>query len=196
MKKVQVLVGSLGLAGPMLAMMTPAQAQTVTRPSDQPAPSKGKTVSLLGAARSPAQAAATSTSSSFIGASPSAANSKVPCEGVKEYKKVKNEESQRFWSGPLGNPISYNCIGTVEGEWFDYSLNPDWVYRVKIYSDGNWTKAVYNKKTGGDRVNSHTLYGVQGIHKWYRAPVRVCTTWYHSVSSSPGSIAILCKTID
>jgi hypothetical protein len=194
-KKVQVLVGSLGVAAPVLAMMTPAHA--ATRPADQPAKSNGKTVSVLGAARTPAQAAAASSSStSFTGVSPSTGNSKVPCEGVKEYKKTKNMESQRFWSGPLGNPISYNCIGTVEGEWFDFSLNPDWVYHVKVYSDGNWTKAVYNKKTGGTRINSHTLYGEQGIHKWYRAPVRVCTTWYHSVSTSPGSIAILCKTID
>jgi len=195
-KKVQVLVGSLGVAAPIIAMMAPAPTQAATHPADQPAKSTGKTVSVLGASRASTQANATSSSSSVLGASPSTANSKVPCKGVKEYKKVKNMESQRFWSGPLGNPISYNCIGTVEGEWLNFSLNPDWVYHVKIYSHGNWTKAVYNKKTGGTTINSHTLYGEQGIHKWYRAPVRVCTTWYHSTSSSPGSIAVLCKTID
>src|SRR5580700_167107 len=196
MKKVQVLVGSLGVAAPILAMMTPAPTQAATHPADQPAKGTGKTVSVLGASRASAQAAATSSSTSVIGASPSTGNSRVPCIGVKEYKKTKNKESLKFWSGPLGNPISYNCIGTVEGKWFSWSLNPDWVYHVKIYSDGNWTKPVYNKKTGGAKVNSVTLYGQQGIHKWYRAPVRVCTTWYHSTPDSPGSIAVLCRTID
>jgi hypothetical protein len=196
MKKVQVLVGSLGVAAPMLAMMTPAPTLAATHPPDQPAKSRAKTVSVLGASRASAQPAATSSSSSVMGASPSTANSKVPCEGVKKYHKYKNQESQTFWSGPLGNPISYNCIGTVEGRWYNWSLNRDWTFRVKIYTDGNWTKPFYNKITGGTKENSHTLYGQQGIHEWLRAPVRVCTAWYLNNSTSPGSIATVCRTID
>lgn len=195
MKKVHLLVGSLGAALPIFGMV-PVPTQAATHPSDQPAKSKGKTVSVLGASRSSAQTAATSSSTSFMNNSPSTGNSKVPCTGVKEYTKTKNMESQKFWSGPLGNPISYNCIGTVEGKWFDWSDNPDWLYRVKIYSHGNWTTPVYNKKTGGTALNHSTQYGQQGIHKWYRAPVRVCTTWYHSSADSHGSIALLCRTID
>jgi hypothetical protein len=198
MKRVQMLVGSLGAAAPILAMITPTVAQAATHPADQPNKSGGKTVSVLGAARSPAQAAATSSSTSFMGASPSVASSGSPdtvrCEGAKEYQKTKNDESLKFWSNPLGNPISYNCIGTVEGKWFNWSSKQHWVYRVKVYSDGDWTTPVYNKKTAGTKVNTHTIYGQQGIHKWYRAPVRVCDTWYSSVS--PGSIAVICKTID
>jgi hypothetical protein len=194
MKKVQVLVGSLGLAAPVLAMMTPAHA--TTRSADKPAKSTGKTVSVLGASRAAAQAAATSSSSSVIGASPSTGKSKVPCQGVKKYHKYKNEESLTFWSGTLGNPVSYNCIGTVEGRWYDWPDNPGWVFRVKIYTDGHWSKPFYNKKTGGTEENGNTVYGQQGIHEWLRAPVRVCTAWYLSNSSSPGSIATVCKTID
>jgi hypothetical protein len=198
MKKVQVFVGSLGVAAPILAMMTPGPAQAEIRPADQPANGNGKTVSVPGASRASAQAAATSSSTSMITPSPSVGSAGSPntvrCEGAKEYQKTKNDESLKFWSNPLGNPVSYNCIGTVEGKWFDWSSKQHWVYRVKVYSDGNWTNPVYNKKTAGTKVNSHTIYGQQGIHKWYRAPVRVCTTWYSSVS--PGSIAVICKTID
>jgi len=195
MKKVHVLVGSLAVAAPVLATMTPAPTMAAAH-TDQPAKSKGKTVSVFGAARASAQAAAASSSSSVIGASPSTGNSKVPCEGVKKYHKYKNLQSLTFWSGPLGNPISYNCIGTVEGRWYSWSLNPDWVFHVKIYTDGNWSKPWYNRKTKGYKVNSHILYGVQGIHEWLRAPVRVCAAWYHSTSTSPGSTPTVCKTID
>jgi hypothetical protein len=194
MKKVHVLVGSLAVAAPVLATMMPAPTLAAAHRADQPAKSKGKTVSVFGAARASAQAAATSSSSSVIGASPSTGNSKVPCEGVKKYHKYKNEQSLTFWSGPLGNPISYNCIGTVEGRWYSWPLNPDWVFRVKIYTDGEWATPFYNRKTKGYKQNSHTVYGVQGIHEWLTAPVRVCTAWY--LSNSGVSTDTVCKTID
>ena len=198
MKKVQVLVGSLGVAAPILAMMTPAPTLAATHATDQPAKSGGKPVRVLGASgTTAAQAAATSSSSSMLGASPSAGNGAspgiVPCDGVKKYKKTKNMESLTFWSGYLNGTSA--CIGTIEGKWFAFPDNPYWLYHVKIYSHGNWTKTVYNKKTGGDTLNSNTVYGQQGVHKYYHLPIRVCTTWYHSTPDSPGSIAILCRTI-
>ena len=192
MKKVQVLVGSLGVLAPVLGTTAPAQA--AVHPTEQPAKSTGKVVSVLGASGTSAQAAATSSSSSFIGASPSTENSKVPCIGVKGYKKAKNGESLKFWSGPLGNPISYNCIGTVEGKWFSWPDSRSWAYHVKIYSHGNWTTAAYNKQSGGTQENFRTVYGQQGVHKWFRAPVRVCTDWHNTVTDSITST--ICKTID
>jgi len=198
MKKVQVLVGSVGVAAPILAMMPVGPAQAAKHPPDQPANDNGKTVSVLAASRAPAHALAAPSSTSVITPSPSVGSAGSPntvrCDGAKEYQKAKNDESLKFWSYALGNPISYNCIGTVEGKWFNWSSKQHWVYRVKVYSDADWTKSVYNKKTAGTRVNSHTIYGQQGIHAWYRAPVRVCTTWYSSVS--PGSIDVICKTIE
>jgi hypothetical protein len=58
-------------------------------------------------------------------------------------------------------------------------------FRVRIYSGSGTNKhKAYSKVKGGTQVNSHTLTGLDGVHRWFGyshgLPIQVCTAWLSS----------------
>jgi hypothetical protein len=179
MKKVRYLIGAVG-ALPALGVIAP----TAT------------------AAHAPAAAQKTSSKAVSLRSSGTAAPSTItPCDGVLKVTAKGNTQTLTFWSGYLNGTSA--CIGTVEGSWSTWPDSRGWLYRVRIYSGtgAHQHTPIYSKKTGGTVKNVNTVYGAQGVHKYYRYPVQVCTAWSTTFSIEGGQTeksvtTPLCKTID
>ncbi len=184
MKKVRYLVGSVGVAAPVIAAMMPAPA--VAAPHDAVRPA-AKTVSLRLTAATVSSSSGNTGGFSSTNASPSP-NTNGTCTGStgvrkKTYAPIIHSlsTSMKFWyrNATHGDGV---CIGTVEGTWFTFPENPHYDFRVRIYS-GPGRHRVHDKLVGGSSVNSHTLVGGQAIHQWFGAsrgrPIEVCAAWVY-----------------
>ena len=176
MKKVRYLIGAVG-AVPALGVIAPTAAVAQASAATQRANTKA--VSLR--------------SSGSI--SPS---NTTPCDGVLRVSAKGHEQTLVFWSGYLAGTSA--CIGTVEGQWSSWPDSRGWLYRVRIYS-GTAHRRAYSKKTGGTRKNVTTVGGAQGVHRYFRYPVQVCTAWSTTFTNEGGQhetvvTTPLCKTVD
>jgi hypothetical protein len=172
-KTVRHVIGSAGVA-PVLGLMLPAAAMATAAPGAAPgavqAPAaKAKTVSLTHTVAAPA------------------APARAGCAGSNRHHKTKGNEQLTFWSAPLGNPVSFDCVGTIAGRWSGWPNERGWQMRTRIY--GNGTLA-YHALTGCGKVNFDTVTCNLGVHKYIRDPIQVCLAWRKVYSDSAGGIFV------
>jgi len=168
-KSVRHVIGSAGFA-PVLGLMLPAAAMATAAPGAAQAPAaNAKTVSLAHSGAAPAAAA------------------KVGCAGSNRHRKTKGTERLTFWSAPLGNPVSFDCVGAIQGRWSGWPNERGWQMRTRIYGNG---KLAYHALTGCGKNNFDTITCNLGVHRYFRDPIQVCLAWRKVYSDGAGGVFV------
>jgi len=174
-KTVRHLIGSAGIT-PVIGLMVPAAAVATAADGTAQAPAAtAKTVSLT-----------------HMGAA-GAAQASTPCIGSNRHHKTAGARQVTFWSAPLGNPVSFDCIGTVVGRWSRWPNERGWKMRVRIYQ-GPAHHFVYHALIGCGKVDFQTIRCIDGIHRYFKDPVQVCLAWRKVYSSGISITRPICLT--
>jgi hypothetical protein len=167
MKKVRFLIGAVG-AAPVLGMMMPATPGLAAVHSPKPG---AKAVSL--------RHSAVTRTAGGLAVHPDTSG----CTGNTEVHVTRPSSlSTKFWYKNAANGAAAACIGTVEGTWFDAGDNPQYDFRVRIYSGtGTRKRGAYSKLNGATIKNLTTDDAEDGVHRWFGYsrgfPIQVCTAW-------------------